>query len=366
MPTIRMNREQMQGGYTVLPNQILRTREMSYKARYLLAQMLSMSEAWQYTVAGMAKVCGMGRDAVRTAMVELETLGYLVRSQSRANGRFSHNVYIIREEPVEVESAPAEAAEEDNCPMPATPTAPSTVQKSVSAPLADSPLPVSTLPENLPLRKNKGEKYQKKKYQDSLPSPIYPIYPQRVENVFSPRCEGLFAFDKSNNPPLLNAQGVLTPCTHSPLPCHASAKQGFFSNRHRVGERVIGIAEWNSCLSKYKRQVEYDTLLFDHPEWKERLDELLELMTEASCCPAPTQRIGGCQVSTEVVRARYAKIDMFIMDYIFDKLSTTIQPIRNIRQYLRTVLFHAPSTCTHDYDARVRWDFHGQNHEIRS
>ena len=308
MPTIRMNREQMQGGYTVLPNQILRTREMSYKARYLLAQMLSMSEAWQYTVAGMAKVCGMGRDAVRTAMVELETLGYLVRSQSRANGRFSHNVYIIREVPVEVEAAPAEAAEEDNCPMPATPTAPSTVQESVSAPLADSPLPVSTLPENLPLRKNKGKKYQEKKYQDSLPSPspVHPIYPYSRE-------------------------------------------------------KFVGILEWNSCLSKYKRQVEYDTLLFDHPEWQERLDELLELMTEASCCPAPTQRIGGCQVSTEVVRARYAKIDMFIIDYIFDKLSTTIQPIRNIRQYLRTVLFHAPSTCTHDYDARVRWDFHGQN-----
>lgn len=314
MPTIRMNREQMQGGYTVLPNQILRTREMSYKARYLLAQMLSMSEAWQYTVAGMAKVCGMGRDAVRTAMVELETLGYLARSQSRANGRFSHNVYIIREVPVEVEAAPAEAeSQEDNILTPAASTAPSTVQETVSAPLADSPLPVSTLPENLPLRKNKGKKYQEKKYQDSLPSPssIHPTYP--------------------------------------------------------LGEqKFVGILEWNTCLSKYKRQVEYDTLLFDHPEWKERLDELLELMTEASCCPAPTQRIGGCQVSTEVVRARYAKIDMFIMDYIFEKLSTTIQPIRNIRQYLRTVLFHAPSTCTHDYDARVRWDFHGRNQSLRS
>ena len=195
--------------------------------------------------------------------------------------------------------------------MSTTPTAPSIVQESVSAPLADSPLPVSTLPENLPLRKNKGKKYQEKKYQDSLPSPIYPIYPYSRE-------------------------------------------------------KFVGILEWNSCLAKYKRQVEYDTLLFDHPEWKERLDELLELMTEASCCPAPTQRIGGCQVSTEVVRARYAKIDMFIMDYIFDKLSTTIQPIRNIRQYLRTVLFHAPSTCTHDYDARVRWDFYGQNQSIRS
>ena len=313
MPTIRMNREQMQGGYTVLPNQILRTREMSYKARYLLAQMLSMSEAWQYTVAGMAKVCGMGRDAVRTAMVELETLGYLARSQSRANGRFSHNVYIIREVPVEVESTPVEAepqvvSKEDDLAMPAAAISPSSVQESFSAPLADSPLPVSTLPENLPLRKNKGKKYQEKKYQDSLPSPspVHPIYPYSRE-------------------------------------------------------KFVGILEWNSCLSKYKRQVEYDTLLFDHPEWQERLDELLELMTEASCCPAPTQRIGGCQVSTEVVRARYAKIDMFIIDYIFDKLSTTIQPIRNIRQYLRTVLFHAPSTCTHDYDARVRWDFYGQN-----
>ena len=313
MPTIRMNREQMQGGYTVLPNQIFRTREMSYKARYLLAQMLSMSEAWQYTVAGMAKVCGMGRDAVRTAMVELETLGYLARSQSRANGRFSHNVYIIREVPVEVEDAPAEAKpqalpKEDDLAMPAASTAPSTVQESASSPLADSPPPVSTLPENLPLRKNKGKKYQEKKYQDSLPSPssIHPTHP--------------------------------------------------------LGEqKFVGILEWNTCLAKYKRQVEYDTLLFDHPEWKGRLDELLELMTEASCCPAPTQRIGGCQVSTEVVRARYGKIDMFIMDYIFDKLNTTIQPIRNIRQYLRTVLFHAPSTCTHDYDARVRWDFHGQN-----
>ena len=135
MPTIRMNREQMQGGYTVLPNQILRTREMSYKARYLLAQMLSMSEAWQYTVAGMAKVCGMGRDAVRTAMVELETLGYLARSQSRANGRFSHNVYIIREVPVEVEAAPAKEEsqalpKEDDLAMPAASTAPSTVQES--------------------------------------------------------------------------------------------------------------------------------------------------------------------------------------------------------------------------------------------
>ena len=162
MPTIRMNREQMQGGYTVLPNQILRTREMSYKARYLLAQMLSMSEAWQYTVAGMARSAAWDGDAVRTAMVELETLGYLARSQSRANGRFSHNVYIIREVPVEAEAAPAEA-EPRRCPKKTTsqcPPLPPLLPLSRNLFLhrwADSPLPVSTLPGKPAAKKEQGQ-----------------------------------------------------------------------------------------------------------------------------------------------------------------------------------------------------------------
>ena len=264
MPTIRMNREQMQGGYTVLPNQILRTREMSYKARYLLAQMLSMSEAWQYTVAGNGQGLRHGARCRPHRHGGAGDLGLLSAQPEPCQRRFSHNVYIIREVPVEVEAAPAEAdvkalsetvsavAEtcaaadismapcgQDSVPMPAafaalSNTQESVVQEAFSAPLADSPLPVSTLPENLPLRKNKGKKYQEKKYQDSLPSPspIHPIYP---------------------------------------------------SSR----EKFVGILEWNSCLAKYKRQVEYDTLLFDHPEWKERLDELLELMTEAAAVLRP-------------------------------------------------------------------------------
>ena len=186
MPTIRMNREQMQGGYTVLPNQILRTREMSYKARYLLAQMLSMSEAWQYTVAGMAKVCGMGRDAVRTAMVELETLGYSgAQPEPRQRALLPQRVHHPRSTggggSCPFGSRAPGAAQRRRpalCPLRFLPLLP-TVQEPFSAPLADSPLPVSTLPENLPLRKNKGKKYQEKKYQDSLPShsSIHPIYP---------------------------------------------------------------------------------------------------------------------------------------------------------------------------------------------
>ena len=45
MSTIRMNREQMQGGYTVLPTHIIRTRELGYKPRDMMTQMPPRSEA---------------------------------------------------------------------------------------------------------------------------------------------------------------------------------------------------------------------------------------------------------------------------------------------------------------------------------
>ena len=61
--TIRVER---QGGYTVLQNHILRS-DMSLKAKGLLCVMLSLPEDWDYTIAGLASVCGTGRDAIRSA-----------------------------------------------------------------------------------------------------------------------------------------------------------------------------------------------------------------------------------------------------------------------------------------------------------
>lgn len=87
-------------GFTVLHNSTLRDRRLSLKTRAILAIMVSMPDDWDYTVSGLAAVCGAGKDAIRSALRELEDNGYLTRVQLHDDaGHFSRNEYIVTDEP---------------------------------------------------------------------------------------------------------------------------------------------------------------------------------------------------------------------------------------------------------------------------
>lgn len=91
-------RVQRSGGYTVLPNGILRDTGLSLKTKGLFAIILSLPEDWDYSVAGLATVAGCGRDAIRSALGEMETAGYLKRTRSHGeDGKFAGVIYDIRD-----------------------------------------------------------------------------------------------------------------------------------------------------------------------------------------------------------------------------------------------------------------------------
>lgn len=93
-------------GYTVMSNYHLRDKNLKLGTKGLLSVILSLPEDWDYTIAGLAVVCGTGKDAVRAAVNELEKAGYITRTQIKAEGgKFGGNQYIIREIP-EVVSSP--------------------------------------------------------------------------------------------------------------------------------------------------------------------------------------------------------------------------------------------------------------------
>lgn len=87
--------------YTVMSNYHLRDSSLSLKAKGLLSQMLSLPDGWDYTLAGLAGINKESKDAIRSAVNELEAAGYIIRRQtSDANGKFAGNEYIIHEQPV--------------------------------------------------------------------------------------------------------------------------------------------------------------------------------------------------------------------------------------------------------------------------
>ena len=97
MAVIRVEKD---ANFTTMSNYHLRDPGISLRAVGLLSKMLSLPPEWDYTVAGLAAICKEGRDAIRSALQELENAGYMRREQTHNEaGHFSGNDYVIYEHP---------------------------------------------------------------------------------------------------------------------------------------------------------------------------------------------------------------------------------------------------------------------------
>lgn len=93
--------------YCTINNTALRDNRLSLKAKGLLVTMLSLPDDWDYSIKGLSKILKEGKDSIRSAIVELETFGYVSREQTKnERGLFTGYIYTIREVPLEVESEP--------------------------------------------------------------------------------------------------------------------------------------------------------------------------------------------------------------------------------------------------------------------
>lgn len=82
-------------------------------------------------------------------------------------------------------------------------------------------------------------------------------------------------------------------------------------------------------------------------------------MTETVCSKRRTLRIAGDTYSAEVVRSRLLKLNGDHIRFALDCMRENTTKIKNIRQYLLTVLFNAPVTISSYYSARVNHDLYG-------
>lgn len=85
--------------YTVMSNEFLRNKELSLKAKGLLAVCLSLPDTWDYSINGLVAICKESITAVRNAMKELEEHGYMkINKLQNEKGHFYYE-YVIFETP---------------------------------------------------------------------------------------------------------------------------------------------------------------------------------------------------------------------------------------------------------------------------
>ena len=288
-------------GYTVMSNHHLRNKELSLKAKGLLSQMLSLPEDWDYTLAGLSLINREKIDAIREAVRELENAGYIQRSRERdEKGRLRGTTYVIYEQPPKLDLPTLEKPTLDN--------------PTLEKPMLEKP----TLENPTQLNKDilsKEQSITDLSSTDSIP------------------------FHSLNPLPFAHGEAATPP------------------------ERKRTEAKSNSAVEIYreiiKDNIEYDILIQDPKMDKDRLNEIVDLMLETVCTARKTIRIAGDDYPAELVKSKFLKLNSSHIEFVLDCMRENTTKVRNIKQYLKAVLFNAPSTIDSYYTALVNHDLYG-------
>ena len=301
-------------GYTVMSNHHLRNKELSLKAKGLLSQMLSLPEDWDYTLAGLSFINREKIDAIREAVKELERAGYIVRSRERdEKGRLRGADYVIFEQP-----------------QPREPEAATSVGQP---PILDLPALENPTLENPTLEKPTQEK-------PTLENPTQ--LNKDIQKTNLPKKE------KSNID--LSSTDSIPIHSLNPLPYDGEAaepperKRKEATDAYSVYEEII------------KDNIEYDHFVRYGQVDKDRLDEIVSIILETVCSKRKTIRIAGDDYPAELVKAKFMKLNSSHIEFVFDCMKENTTKIRNIKQYLKAVLFNAPNTIDSYYTALVAHD----------
>ena len=283
-------------GYTVMSNHHLRNKELSLKAKGLLSQMLSLPEDWDYTLAGLSYINREKIDAIREAVRELERAGYIQRSRERdEKGRLRGTDYIIYEQPPNLDLPTLENPTLEN-PTQEKPTLENPMQLNKDIQKTDLP--------------------KKEKSNTDLSSthsiPIHSLNPLP------------YGEDEAAQPP--------------------ERKGTERNDAYRVYEEII------------KDNIEYDILLQDMKFDHDRLNEIVDIILETVCTSRKKIRIAGDDYPAELVKSKFMKLNSEHIRFVLDCMQENTTKIRNIKQYLKAVLFNAPSTIDSYYTSLVAHD----------
>ena len=284
--------------YTVMANHHLKNKNLSLKAKGLLSVMLSLPDNWDYTLKGLSLINREGIDAIREAVRELERAGYVVRSRARdEHGRLRGSEYVIYERPQSpVPDSPAQNKPAQENPMLDNPTQDhSMLEKSAQEkPVLGNPMQLNTNRSNT----NSSN-----------------------TNLSIPHAEN--------------------PYPSNPYPSSTKAACLPMDDVMDLRETVCAKICYESMAERFGR---------------ERMDEIVEIIVEVLASQSETITVSGVVYTSKLVKDRFRQLNSFHIEYIFNRLEETGSDIHNIKRYLITALFNAPSTIAHHYDALVRRD----------
>ena len=123
---------------------------------------------------------------------------------------------------------------------------------------------------------------------------------------------------------------------------------------------IDAIDETDAYMALIRDNLEYEHhMKYDQYGDKEMYEEIYETVCDVVCVKRKTIRINGEDYPYELVKSRFLKLNSSHVEYVMGCMKGTVTKIVNIRAYLITALYNAPSTMNHYYQQEVQHDMYG-------
>lgn len=106
---------------------------------------------------------------------------------------------------------------------------------------------------------------------------------------------------------------------------------------------------------KIRENIDYDVITSNHPRDIERINEIVDVLVETIISERPV-KVSGQKYPVEYVREKLLRLDASHMEYVLNVMRSNRYKIRNVKGYLLTLLFNAPSTISTYYQAEANYD----------
>ena len=129
---------------------------------------------------------------------------------------------------------------------------------------------------------------------------------------------------------------------------------------NRTEDRMDAMDVIQAYTDIVKTNIDYDILIQGcRTGNREYIDEIVELLVETISIDRETVMISGAEYPYQFVKNKLLKVNYSHIQYVLECLHDTTTKVRNVKAYLLTCLFNAPSTIGNYYRAEVNHDMYG-------
>ena len=131
-------------------------------------------------------------------------------------------------------------------------------------------------------------------------------------------------------------------------------------NESKSEKRIDLMDDVNAYIELIKDNIEYEHHM-KYDDWQNKVlyEELFEVICEVVCVKRTTIRIAGEDYHYELVKSKFLKLNSGHLEYVIGCMHDTNTKITNIKAYMVTALYNAPSTMNHYYQQEVQHDMYG-------